>query len=467
MSIINGYIVPHPPVTIPEVAKGREKEVSQTVEAYKQVGQMIAKDDPDTIIIITSHSIMYADYFHISPGDKAHGDMSRFDAPGVCMDVNYDKELAQYISSVCVTSDLNAGGLGEKDPRLDHGTIIPLYHIKKQFKGADYKIVRISLANLSPLVHYKFGKCIAEACEKLKRKAVIIASGDLSHCCKEEGPYGYRHEGPIFDDTVVDIMQTGNFIDFMTFSPTFVENSLQCGLNTFNVLAGALDGRDIDINFLSYERTLGVGYALCNFTPDLSHINPDRQFDFKLENRIKRDLARREEKENPYVKLARTTLEKYVTTKKYLTLSDINDIITEDMLNDNSAVFVTIKKDGAVRGCIGTVTPTTGCLAHEIITNTINAGINDPRFTPITIDELPFLTYSVDVLYDPEPINSLDDLDVKKYGVIVNTEDKRGLLLPNLDSVTTTQQQLEIALKKAGISKDESYEMQRFEVVRY
>ena len=97
----------------------------------------------------------------------------------------------------------------------------------------------------------------------------------------------------------------------------------------------------------------------------------------------------------------------------------------------------------------------------------INAGINDPRFTPITVDELPFLTYSVDILNDPEPIDSLDELDVEKYGVIVNTDNKRGLLLPNLEAVTSPKQQLEIALKKAGISKDEAYEMQRFEVVRY
>lgn len=465
MSIVNSYIVPHPPISIPEIAHGREKEVKATVDAYNQFGESIANDNPDTIIIVTSHSVMYADYFHISPGNRAHGDMSKFDTPDLTFDVKYDKELAQTISAVCITSDINAGGLGEKDPTLDHGTMIPLYYINKYLE--DYKIIRVSLSNLSPYVHYKFGKCIAEACESLHRRAVIVASGDLSHCLKTDGPYGYRHEGPIFDETVTDIMKSADFIDFMTFSPTFVENSLQCGLNCFNILAGALDGRDVKTNFMSYEGTLGVGYAFCNYIPDNSHINPDRQFDRRLENKIQIQLNRRKNNENPYVKLARTTLEKYVTTKKYLTLTDLNDIITEDMLSNNSAVFVTIKKDGIVRGCIGTITPTTGCVAHEIITNTINAGINDPRFTPITVDELPFLSYSVDVLHDPEPIDSLEDLDVEKYGVIVNTDKKRGLLLPNLETVTSPKQQLEIALKKAGIKKDEAYEMQRFEVVRY
>ena len=465
MSIVNSYIVPHPPVSIPEIAHGREKEVQATVNAYNQIGESIANDNPDTIIIVTSHSVMYADYFHISPGIKAHGDMSKFDTPELQFDVKYDKELAQQISAVCVTSDINAGGLGEKDPSLDHGTMIPLYYINKYLE--DYKIIRVSLSNLSPYVHYKFGKCIAEACENLHRRAVLVASGDLSHCLKEDGPYGYRHEGPIFDETVTDILKSGDFIDLMTFSPTFVENSLQCGLNCFNILAGALDGRDVKTNFISYEDTLGVGYAFCNYKPDYSHINPDRQFDRRLENKVQLQLKKRKSQENPYVKLARVTLEKYVTTKKYLTLTDLNDIITEDMLSNNAAVFVTIKKDGMIRGCIGTITPTTGCIAHEIITNTINAGINDPRFTPITVDELPFLTYSVDILNDPEPIDSLDELDVEKYGVIVNTDNKRGLLLPNLEAVTSPKQQLEIALKKAGISKDEAYEMQRFEVVRY
>lgn len=465
MSIVNSYIVPHPPVSIPQVARGREKDVKETVDAYNEFGKSIAKDMPDTIIIVTSHSIIYKDYFHISPGIRAHGDMSRFDTPELEFDVTYDKELAEDISKVCLEANINAGGLGEKDPCLDHGTMIPLYYINKYYQA--YNIIRVSLSNLSPYMHYKFGKCIAKACDKLNRRAVIVASGDLSHCLKEDGPYGYRHEGPIFDEMVTDIMKSADFIDLMTFSPNFVENSLQCGLNCFNILAGSLDGRDVKTNFISYEGTLGVGYAFCNYLPDYSHINPDRQFDRRLENKIQIQLRKRKNSENPYVKLARATLEKYVTTKKYLTLTDLNDIITEDMLSNNSAVFVTIKKDGIVRGCIGTITPTTGCVAHEIITNTINAGINDPRFSPITIDELPFLTYSVDVLYDPEPINSLDELDVEKYGVIVNTDSKRGLLLPNLDTVTSPKQQLEIALKKAGITKDEAYEMQRFEVVRY
>ena len=139
----------------------------------------------------------------------------------------------------------------------------------------------------------------------------------------------------------------------------------------------------------------------------------------------------------------------------------------DEMFGRKAGTFVSIHKDGALRGCIGTILPTTGCIADEIMQNAISAGTNDPRFPMIKEDELPYLEMSVDVLDEPEPIDSPDELDVKRYGVIVTHGRKRGLLLPNLDGVDSIEQQIDIARQKAGIYEDEDYSLERFEVIRH
>ena len=137
------------------------------------------------------------------------------------------------------------------------------------------------------------------------------------------------------------------------------------------------------------------------------------------------------------------------------------------MTDRAAGVFVSLHKAGGLRGCIGTIAPTTASIAQEILQNAISAGTRDPRFPRVQPEELAQLEYSVDVLNAPEPITSPDQLDVRRYGVIVSSGSRRGLLLPNLEGVDTISQQIDIARQKAGISPRESYTLQRFEVVRH
>ena len=92
MPIIGAFIVPHPPLVIPEVGKSDQSKVKDTINAYHEVAKRIASLKPDTIILSTPHSTLYSDYFHISPGSGAEGDFSSFGAPSVQMEVKYDED---------------------------------------------------------------------------------------------------------------------------------------------------------------------------------------------------------------------------------------------------------------------------------------------------------------------------------------------------------------------------------------
>ncbi len=131
MAVIAAYMVPHPPMIVPEVGQGDEERVRKTTDSYDRVAREIAELRPDTIVISSPHSVMYGDYFHISPGRNAVGSFSRFRAPQVTFRAEYDTELVSRIEYIAGSEDIDAGTLGEKDPLLDHGTMVPLYFINK------------------------------------------------------------------------------------------------------------------------------------------------------------------------------------------------------------------------------------------------------------------------------------------------------------------------------------------------
>jgi MEMO1 family protein len=131
-----------------------------------------------------------------------------------------------------------------------------------------------------------------------------------------------------------------------------------------------------------------------------------------------------------------------------------------------AACFVSLKKGGQLRGCIGTLEPAEQHLGDEIARNARSAAFDDPRFAAVREDELAALACSVDVLSESEPC-TLEDLDPRVYGVIVASGYRRGVLLPDLEGIDSAAQQVGIALQKAGIAPDEEFSIRRFTVTRY
>ena len=461
MPIIGAIIVPHPPIIIPTIGRGQEWEVQSTIDAYRAAVKQAAAWEPEVLIVTTPHLVMYADYFHISPGKGASGDMSTFGASQTRLEVEYDWELREEIIRQAEAANIRAGTLGEKDLSLDHGTFLPLYFLQEA--GVDCPILRIGLSGFSPLEHYRLGQCIAKAVDKLGRRTVFVASGDLSHKLKDDGPYGYAPEGPVFDRRVTQAMADGDFLKFLTMDAGLCERAAECGLRSFQIMAGALDGLAVEAKLLSYEGTFGVGYGVATFT--VTSPDENRRFAKQCEEIERARLAERKAAEDPWVKLARLSLETYVRTGKQL--DTLPDGLPGEMTCRAAGAFVSLHAHGQLRGCIGTTGPTTNSVAWEIVQNAVSACSRDPRFVPVRVDELDSLEYSVDVLGKPEAISSPAELDVKKYGVIVSCGGRRGLLLPDLDGVDTIEQQIDIARQKGGISSREQYTLERFEVVRH
>ena len=470
MPLLASFMVPHPPLIVPRVGRGGEKKVSKTIASYEKVADEIASLKPDTIIITSPHQIMYADYFHISPGSSAKGSFSRFGAPDVKFSEEYDEELVDKIENLADEDDFPCGTLGEESSELDHGTMVPLWFIRNKYKGG--KIVRIGLSGLPLKDHYKLGMYIAEAIEELGRKAVFVASGDLSHKLQDYGPYGFAKEGPEYDKRIMDVMGRAAFGELFDFSDSFCDKAAECGHRSFVIMAGALDRRNVRSEVFSHEDITGVGYGICSFYPEDE--SDDRRFLKAYFDKTEKELAEKIEASDIYVRLARLSVETYVRNRKTLKIpEDLLKIAkdgddTKTLLNTRAGAFVSIHKFGKLRGCIGTIAPCTSNIASEIARNAISASTRDPRFDPITEDELSSLEINVDVLGEPEDITSKDQLDVKRYGVIVSARDgRRGLLLPDLDGVDTVEEQVSIAMQKGGIRPGEAYMLQRFEVVRH
>jgi len=421
VAINSAYVMPHPPLAVPSVGNGKELFISETITAMDEIGATIARKKPDTIIYISPHAPSFSDCFCVGGGVEAIGDFSRFGVDGASYSTTYDKTLSEEIMSLSGAQYVNGNV-------LDHGVIVPMHFINKYYEC--YKSVRISPSGLDAADHFAFGKAIAEAVNNLGISVVVIASGDLSHKLSENGPYGFAPEGEMFDQKIMQFLGDCDFESLLAMDADLRGNAAECGFGSFAILAGCLSGCNVIAKRLSYECPFGVGYGVVSF---------DVEDDYRL--------------------LARLSLEYRIKTGQMLPY--------EGAKSKKAGVFVSLHKGGELRGCIGTISPTTADISEEIIQNAVSAGLYDHRFPPVNIAELPYITYKVDILDKPEDITSASELDVGKYGVIVENGHKRGLLLPNLEGVDTVDYQLDIACQKAGIAKNEPYKMKRFKVTRY
>ncbi|WP_414150652.1 AmmeMemoRadiSam system protein A [Acetobacterium carbinolicum] len=466
----------HPPVLIPEVGEGRENEAQKTIRGLRDLALKVAEVKPEVIVCITPHGNVFRDGVAVVYENQMKGDLRNFGHPEINLEKDCDMGLLDELNmsfgkNNCHTIFLNEAIAAEYkiDLNLDHGVLVPLYFIEKYYRT--YKIVHITIGELSLIELYKMGKVIKEAIEARGKETMILASADLSHCLKDEGPYAFNPMGPLFDENIVSGIKTKNYYSILTAPHQVYEPAGQCGLRPIVMGLGTIDGWDTEATVFSYEGPFGVGYmsAFIDLTEEkipslLERYEEDKVLSYK----------ERRSNESPFVALARAAINTWVQRGRKLNFEhyknqvEIEADVLGELENNLAGVFVSLHKHGELRGCIGTTGPVTENIAQEIIRNAIEASTYDPRFMPVEEQELMDLEIKVDVLGIPEPVTGVAELDAKKYGVIVERDLHRGLLLPDLEGVNTPEEQLAIAKRKAGIPEgDTDVMVQRFQVIRH
>lgn len=465
--LLGGYLFPHPPIIVEEIGRGEEKGAKNTIVGVKKLAKDIKSKKPTTIIIITPHGPVFKDALAISCEERLQGSFKKFGRKDLKFRFRNNKGLVNKIVRNSGKEGIAIAPIDKEfaldysiETEIDHGTLVPLYFVNKEYE--DYELIHITYGLISPLELYRFGTILQQIVLDSKEEVVFIASGDLSHRLSNEGPYSYSSDGKVFDKKIVEYLRNNDFESIASFDINLGESAGECGLRSLMIMSGFLDGFDVKTKVYSYEGPFGVGY--CTAKVDIKGRDDNKKSYNKLEEKERNRLKIIRENEDEYVSIARKSLEYYIKNRKQM---KIPNNLSKDLTGKRAGVFVSIKKDGKLRGCIGTIEPVQSSIAEEIVENAINAGTRDPRFPVVYEEELKDLVYSVDILKEAEEVDSIDKLDVEKYGVIVSKGFRKGLLLPNLEGITSPEEQIKIALQKAGINEKEDYTIERFEVERH
>ncbi len=269
------YIMPHPPIIVPEVGRGAERDAQATIDAMRRAADEIAEEAPSTIVLSSPHAPFFSDYFYISGGEKLSGDFSPFRAPEVYLELKNNLELAVKIQSEAKSEGISAGNLDDGmrerfrlSGRLDHGALVPLYYIYQVYK--DFKLVHLSTPFLSADDLYKLGRGIARVVGELSddEKVAYVASADLSHRLTRSAPAGYSPRGAEYDKQLVEKLKASDVKGILSTDPAFMEEAGECGTRSIMMLLGTLEDESIRTDVYSYEGPFGVGYMIAKVSAE-------------------------------------------------------------------------------------------------------------------------------------------------------------------------------------------------------
>lgn len=271
--LLNAYILPHPPVIVQGIGRGRERQAAPTVEAVKRAAKEIGADRPTTIILSSPHAPCFRDYVYMADTENLSGDFAAFGSPEIKYDFKNNTKLLSAIAENAFQSGIHSGGLSESQKRkygisgrLDYGALVPLCFIDKELKN--FKVVCISTPFLSFAEIYDFGKAIKKAVEESEERVVYVASGDLSHRLTEDAPAGYDPKGREYDESLVKKVRTGDVKGILDTDEHFLEKAGECGTRSIVMMLGALHDMKFTPEIYSYEGPFGVGYLIAKMNLD-------------------------------------------------------------------------------------------------------------------------------------------------------------------------------------------------------
>jgi len=431
-------LLPHAPIIVPAVAGSRAPAVAATTAAARQLAREVLAHDPEAVVITAPHGPRHPSAATIQVGANVAGSLGDFGAQQVAVSLPIDGDLAAAFDEAAHALDLPVRSLDAR--RLEYSTVVPLSFLCEA--GWDGPTVVVSLPYPGSGDPVALGHALTAAAQGLGRHLLVLASGDMSHRLTRDAPAGFDPEGRHFDDQVTGLLRSGNLRDLLSLDPRRVERAGEDCLDSLLFAAATFDFAPVAPHLLSYEGPFGVGYGVAVLTGAAMAATAPR------------DLP----------ELARHAIQTYVEERRVT--RPPTGLAPE--VQERAALFVTLLTPGGeLRGCIGSLEPTTANLATETIDRAIAAATADPRFAPVTLGEVPGLTIEVSILTPPEPIDSIDALDPRRYGVVVENGGRRGVLLPALAGIDDADHQVAVARRKAGIPPGLPVHLSRFEVVKY
>jgi AmmeMemoRadiSam system protein B len=257
MSVVFGAILPHPPILIPKIGGERLKEAEKSKKALEEISERLKEKSFDTLLIITPHGEVGQASVPVYTGHVFEGNFGMFGLARPTFSFKGDPELGlaivkdSYLATAC------------PETWLDHGVLVPLYY--PQAAGVKKPILPIAIAFMPLPKLFEFGKALAKTSERLGRKIAVIASADMSHRLTEDAPSGYSPKGKEFDEKLVELVKNYDVSGILNFDPILAEEAGQDALWSIAILLGALEGKKVKSEVLSYEGPFGVGYMIAAF----------------------------------------------------------------------------------------------------------------------------------------------------------------------------------------------------------
>jgi aromatic ring-opening dioxygenase LigB subunit len=266
MSLVFAGLSPHPPILIPEIGGADFKKVKKTADSLLELGEKLNDAEPETIIIISPHGLVYPDRMNVCGIEKLIGSFEQFKHPELKFRYSNNLDLA-----IKIDQKANEEGIetllyqnNKSEFELDHGILVPLYFLQQKL-DSPIKIIPIAYSFQSRIDHFTFGQIIADVCKNSQERVAMIASGDLSHRLFPQSFMDNTKAGIKFDKKLAELIKTNNVRGILEFDEELVEEAGECGYHSLLILLGAIEKLKYQPKILSYEGPFGVGYMVADF----------------------------------------------------------------------------------------------------------------------------------------------------------------------------------------------------------
>lgn len=253
--IVFSAIVPHPPMSIPGVGNEQDlQKLAKTLHAFDELRKDLEASDPDTIVVISPHAHLEKYAFVINSASELKGSMANFGSDEV-YSYKSNIEIADKLQFVCQMNELPAH---LHEDFLDHGALVPLYHLTKNIKP---RVVHLSFSFMDYESHYRYGEIIQKVIDDAgSGRIAVIASGDLSHRLTVDAPAGYSENAKEFDHSIIRFLGSNDLSSLMGLEKAVLKEAAECGVRSIIILLGILHGKKKEFKLLSYEGPFGIGY---------------------------------------------------------------------------------------------------------------------------------------------------------------------------------------------------------------